>query len=466
MAYDFLERRLETFRPYLERFNVSGPRYTSYPTAPHFSNEFTAEEYAAAIERCNAAPESAPISLYTHLPFCSERCTFCGCYVIITPKKQISHPYVEHLYREIDLLAAKVDTSRMVEQFHYGGGTPTYLTPEQLTALTNRYLRHFTLSPTAEVSIEVDPRETSFEHVDALVEQGFNRFSMGVQDFDVRVQEAVNRLQGHELTANLVRHIRERGVKYVNIDLIYGLPFQTLEGFDETLGLIIDLKPTRLAVYSYAHVPWMKGHQKNFSEADLPQGEDKLALFLLAQKRLEDAGYVSVGFDHFALPEDELTKAQQHRTLHRNFMGYTTKAGCDLHGLGVSAISSIGNAYSQNLKKLPPYYAAVDDNTLPVDRGMTLTRDDEIRRDFITQLFCNYYLDRKAFGEKWSLDVGEYFKDDLPKLRDAIELEMVTVDDNRIEVTGMGKVFVRNICMAFDAYYKADGSGARYSKTI
>ncbi len=458
---------------FLERYNTSGPRYTSYPTAPMWRDDFGAGAFEGAIRRTNQpdAPErSLPVSLYVHLPFCESRCLFCGCNVVITQQREQAEKYLGYLFREIEhgasLMAASGGEARPVVQFHWGGGTPTYLSPEQIERLFSFQKARFHLVPDAEIAIEVDPRVTSDEQLVVLRELGFNRISLGVQDFQPTVQEAIHRIQPEAMTAEMVARCRELGYGGINFDLIYGLPHQTEASFDQTLDSVIALDPDRIALYNFAYVPWISPHQKAIPQGTLPTGPVKFRIFSNAIRRLLDAGYVYVGMDHFAKPTDELYIAQQEGTLHRNFMGYTTKAGCELYGFGVSAISGLDAYYAQNEKKLSRYYEAVEAGRLPTMRGYALSRDDQIRRAAILDILCNGRLDLPRLSGQFGIDAHRYFAQALEQLQPMADDGVLVPDARGFRLTPLGRIFSRNVAMPFDAYLKRDDQKPLYSKTL
>lgn len=453
----------------LLKYDRPGPRYTSYPTAVEFHEAYDHDAYAESLEDA-AHRADEPLSLYLHLPFCEERCSFCGCNVIITKKRHISVEYLTYLHREIREVARRLRGRRSVVQYHWGGGTPTYLSPEQMRALHAVVVECFDLLPDAEVAIEVDPRVTTREQIDLLRELGWNRLSMGLQDFTPEVQEIIHRNQTEDETRALFAYAREVGFNSINIDLIYGLPLQNLASFQRSLESVIDLRPDRVAVYSYAHVPWIKGNQKGLDPAMLPPAEVKMALFCAARDAFLGAGYRPVGMDHFALPEDELSTAIESRTLHRNFMGYTVKSAPDMIGLGVSAIGDVSRAYAQNTKKLSVYYEALDAGRLPIERGYRLSEDDCIRRYVVTQLMCNFHVEKDAVRERFGVDFDSYFAWELGELRRAdgpVEHGFVSVGDDAVTVQGLGRLFVRNVAMVFDRYLR-DKAGDKqvFSRTV
>jgi oxygen-independent coproporphyrinogen-3 oxidase len=453
----------------LRKYDRPGPRYTSYPTAVEFNEEYTEAQYRDRLAEADRR-ESEPLSLYVHLPFCEERCTYCGCNVVITKKHGIADAYLEHLEREIDLLASCLPNRRTVTQYHWGGGTPTYINVEQMQRLHERVAKHFDIRRDGELAIEVDPRVTSYEQIDLLKRLGFNRISMGVQDFTPEVQEIVNRRQTEQQTRELYDYCRQLGFDSINLDLIYGLPLQNAENFTSNMERVVDFRPDRLAVYSYAFVPWLKAHQKKIETANLPSPEEKLRLFCIAREMLLDAGYVQIGMDHFALPGDELVTAMGDRRLHRNFMGYTVKMGSDMLGLGVSAIGDVGNSFAQNEKKLPRYYAALDKDKFPIERGYLLDQDDVIRRNVITTIMCNFYVNRTEVESQFGIDFGKYFATELAELRAAggpVEHGFLEIHPDRLEVLSNGRLFIRNIAMVFDRYLRTQqDSKPVFSRTI
>jgi len=451
----------------MRRYDRQGPRYTSYPTAVEFAEGIDAEGYETLLE---AADEHAdePLSLYMHLPFCGEQCLFCACHVIITPHYEKTLPYLDLLRREIDLVAERLPHRRQISQLHLGGGTPTYHQPEALGALLDHLLQHFEPRADAELAIEVDPRVTHLEHIDMLAEHGFNRISMGVQDFTPDVQQAVNRIQSVEQTRALIDHARTRGFGGTNVDLIYGLPHQSLDSFADTVDTVIGMGVDRLAVYSFAFVPWIRGHQNSIAEEDLPDRGLKLELFAMARQRLLEAGYEPIGMDHFAKPDDELSRARQEHRLRRNFQGYSVVPASDVIGLGISAIGDVQGAYVQNEKKLTTYEEAIVAGRLPVHRGISRTPDDEVRRDVIHELMCNFRVDFAAIESKHGIEFTDYFAVDLAELSAQEADGMVNIADDSIEATPIGELFVRNLAMCFDRYWRErqrDGKPV-FSRTV
>jgi oxygen-independent coproporphyrinogen III oxidase len=436
----------------LRRIDKPGPRYTSYPTAPLFSTEFTWKDFLEEIGRTNRDADTTDLSLYLHLPFCDTLCYFCGCTMIVTRNRERIRQYTGYLKREIELVARHISASRIVTQLHWGGGTPSYLEPDEIADLAGHLKTFFTRAPDIEAGVEIDPRGLTYEHMAALREAGFNRVSMGVQDFNEKVQDAVNRIQPESITRQAVEWSRQLGFSSINIDLIYGLPHQTVETFNETLDSIIDISPERLAVFNFAHVPWLKKHQQLIRPGDLPPPDLKLEILRHTIDRLGAAGYWYVGMDHFAKPGDELAVAQRNKTLYRNFQGYSTKAGCDLYGFGMSSISQFNEIYAQNEKTLGEYYAAIDEGRPATFQGYRMTVDDHIRRYVITRLMCDFELDPGEVGSRFGIDFGGYFRDSLEKLGGFITEGLVTENNGRFVVSPNGRLIIRNIAMCFDAY--------------
>ncbi|RME94675.1 MAG: oxygen-independent coproporphyrinogen III oxidase [Verrucomicrobia bacterium] len=435
----------------VRKYNVPGPRYTSYPPATQFTDSLPVERIEESIRRNNESPRD--LSLYFHIPFCESLCWFCGCTTIITLDHRRSGAYVERLGREMATMARRLHPERQVVQLHFGGGTPTFLPPDQIRRLGELIHRHFRLAEDVEAGVEVDPRRLTKDHLRALREIGFNRASMGVQDNNPVVQKAVHRIQPLELTRQAVEWMRELGFKSINIDLIYGLPHQTVDSFRQTLEEIIALQPDRYAVFSYAHVPWMKPAQKILENREhLPSAETKLQLLKLTIERLEAAGYRYIGMDHFAREDDELAVAQREGTLQRNFQGYSTRGGADIYAFGMSSISQTPDAYWQNHKELPAYEADVDAARLPYARGYILTEDDHIRRATIMQIMCNLRIDYAEMSRRLGVDFQEYFARELESLGDLEADGLIRRTAAGFEVTGTGRLLVRIIAMRFDAY--------------
>ncbi|SIQ25482.1 oxygen-independent coproporphyrinogen III oxidase [Solilutibacter tolerans] len=452
----------------LRRHDRPGPRYTSYPTAPHFAADFGEPALREAITASNGDPIPRRLSLYVHVPYCMSPCFYCGCNRIITRDKARSAPYIARLKREIGLMAGLFDRDREVIQLHFGGGTPNFFNPAELRDIVDEMRRHFRFSdaPDRDISIELDPRFVTPDDIGALTAIGFNRASLGVQDFDPDVQAAVNRVQSVEETRAVVDACREHGFHSVNIDLIHGLPKQTVEGFSKTLDTVIDIRPDRLAVYSYAHLPELFKAQRQLNAYDLPSAETKIALLHLAIARLVDAGYVYVGMDHFALPDDELALAQARGGLHRNFMGYTTHADSDLVGLGVSSISHVGDTFSQNPRTLPEWELAIDEGKLPVWRGLRMSDDDVLRGEVIQQLMCQGRIDKSRFERRFDIDFDDYFSEALEQLQPLVGEGLVVLQRGVIQVTSQGRFLLRIIAMCFDAYLSPAAQTPRFSKAI
>ena len=455
----------------LQRYDVPGPRYTSYPTAPQFAPGFGEAELRAVAAASNGDPIPRPISLYLHIPFCTSPCFYCGCNRIITRDKARGEAYVTRLYREIAMASTLFDRDRDVEQVHFGGGTPNFLDPTQIGEVMDVLRRHFHFAsgPRMDCSIELDPRFISPAEVGQLAAAGFNRASLGVQDFDPVVQQAVNRIQGVEQTLGIIDACREHGFRSVNVDLIYGLPKQTLEGFSRTLDITLEARPDRLAIYGYAHLPNLFRPQQRINADELPSAQAKLDLLRLAIDKLGAAGYEYIGMDHFALPGDELARAQREGGLHRNFMGYTTHAESDLVGLGVSAISHIGASFSQNPRDIGGWELAIDEGRLPVWRGMRMDQDDVIRADVIQQLMCHGRLDFDALGRRHVIDFRRYFSEALERLQPLQADGLVEVDAHGLQATSRGRLLLRIIAMCFDRYLSpaTDTTAApRYSRTV
>ena len=450
----------------LVRYDQAGPRYTSYPTAPQWTETFAAREFRAEIERTNQQANPPPLALYTHIPFCESMCFYCGCNIIISGDTDHADPYAAHLFREAEWYQALMAKGRQVVQWHIGGGSPTFMRPDQLDRLLAGFRARFPFAPDAELSMEVDPRITSTGHLDVLKANGFNRVSMGIQDFDAEVQKTVNRIQPYELTRDFMAACRARGFNELNVDLIYGLPKQTLEGFGTTLDRVIATDPDRLSIYNYAHMPTVFKPQRRIHEEDLPAPQVKLDILNMAVQKLTGAGYVYIGMDHFAKPEDELAVAQRQGRLHRNFQGYSTHSDCDLVALGVSAIGKIGPTYSQNYRDLENYYDALERNELPIMRGLELNADDLVRRAIIQALMCHFELSKESFNVAYLIDFDRYFAAEMPELEDYAREGLLELSPQWITVTPKGRMLIRNICMVFDKYLRTKQEHARYSKVI
>jgi oxygen-independent coproporphyrinogen-3 oxidase len=456
---------LRVSEEFLARYNRPGPRYTSYPTAPVWNDSFGPADLEKVHEEAQRA--KSPVSLYMHIPFCESLCLFCACNVIIQKDKRVSPPYLDILKREVAHISRSVSSDRPVVQFHWGGGTPTYLTPTQIEELFGFTREHFTFAPDAEIGIEVDPRVTSREHLETLRKLGFNRLSMGIQDFHPLVQKTINRIQPFELTADLIQSARALGFESVNVDLIYGLPYQTAETFAHTVDQILELTPDRVALFSYAHVPWLKKQQNSF-EGHLPEGLQKFEIFRAGLLKFLESGYLYIGMDHFAKPGDELAVSQQNRTLHRNFQGYTTKAGADLYGMGITAISAIQNAYAQNQRDIPSWEKAVAERGIATMRGYHLSDDDRLRRAVISRLLCHTIVLKEEISREFGIDFDSYFAEELARLEPFREDGLVVLNPGEIRTTWLGRIFIRNLAMIFDPYLEKQHLNAKplFSKTL
>nr|WP_315427981.1 oxygen-independent coproporphyrinogen III oxidase [uncultured Albidiferax sp.] len=450
----------------LSRFDVPGPRYTSYPTADRFVEAFTADDYARALRLRRAAAQSLPLSIYVHIPFCESLCYYCACNKIITKRHERGAAYLQYLEREMALHTAELGAGRVVSQLHLGGGSPTFLSDAELAQLMQMLRRHFTLAPGGEYAIEVDPRTVDPARLSALAALGFNRVSFGVQDFDADVQKAVHRVQPAEQVFALVEAARALGFESINTDLIYGLPRQTPTSFARTLEQVVDLRPDRIALYAYAHLPERFKPQRRILKSELPVGAAKLSMLAQALDALLGAGYVYVGMDHFALPNDALAVAKRQGRLHRNFQGYSTQPDCDLIALGVSAIGRMGATYSQNAKTMEEYCDKLDQGQLPVVRGLALNRDDLVRRAVIMALMCQGEVQFESIELAYLVDFKAMFATELEALQPLVEAGMVTIDASSIQVTPTGWFFVRAAAMVFDRYLQADQNRARFSRII
>ena len=452
------------FEKYI-KYSKPGPRYTSYPTALEFCEDY---EYNTYINKLKNQDSSRPLSLYFHVPFCRSACYFCGCNVIFTSKEDKKEKYIQYLEKEMDILKEHLDTSREVMQLHFGGGTPTFLSAEQMSRVIAKIKDTFpNWREDAEVSCEIDPRFLDEDQMKLMVDNGFNRVSFGQQDFDEKVQTAVHRIQPYSITKAAVDLARKYGINSINVDLIYGLPFQTFETFKKTLEMTLTLDPDRLAVFNYAHVPWLKKTMRKIDETTLPTPDVKLNILKYTIDFFENNGYKMIGMDHFAKPDDELFLAIDKGELHRNFQGYTTKGGADLIGIGVTSIGEGVDYYAQNFKDLPSYEEAIDAGKLPFERGVVLNDDDMIRQFVIMELMSNFKLDINRFDSLYNVKFNEYFKDELVALKEFEEAALITVDESKIEVSATGTMLIRNIVMPFDAYMKAHtGSKKTFSKTV
>ena len=445
------------------KYSRPGPRYTSYPTALEFNSDFKYDEYINFLET-----SKEKLSLYVHLPFCRSACYFCGCNVVFTSKEEKLSRYIEYLKKEIDILATHIDTNREVIQFHFGGGTPTFYKAFELDEIVTYIKSKFTnWSENAEISCEIDPRFFNEDQMKVFKKHGFNRISFGVQDLDEKVQKEIHRVQPLELTKNAVELARKYGIKSINVDFIYGLPYQTLEGFSKTLELSTQLNPDRVAVFNYAHVPWLMKTMRKFDETTLPTPDVKLQIFKHTIDFFEGNGYKMVGMDHFAKPEDELFGAIAKGELHRNFQGYTTKGGANLVGIGLTSIGEGSRYYAQNTKDMKVYEARLDDGKLPFDRGVVLSDDDFLRKAVIMELMANFSIDMNRVNKEHNIEFKTYFADALNALEEFVEAKLVTIADNKITVSTTGTLLIRNIAMPFDAYMKKYGASKKsFSKTV
>lgn len=442
----------------LRRYDVPGPRYTSYPTAPEWRHDLGSDDFAQRLEAASTVGEDKPLSLYIHLPFCWSLCWYCGCNVFISKDRSVADQYLDHLSAELELVAERLGSRRALAQIHWGGGTPTFLSEAQLERLWSEITRRFQPQPDAEVAIEVHPSVTTPEQLSLLRRLGFNRISMGLQDFNPKVQEATNRLQTYAQTRSLLEHARALGFSGVNFDLIYGLPYQEPVGWARTLEQVLELRPDRLAVYSFAFMPKVLKHQNRMPADAVPTGREKLELFRAAYASFVGAGYRPIGMDHFAVPEDELARAQERRTLGRNFQGYTVKWATDVVALGTTGISDVAGAYFQNVRELPRYAASVKQGRFATERGIRMSGDDQRRRAVITQLMCNFWVELGEEGAR-------YFASELERLRPFEEDGLLVRQGTQLELTPMGRLFVRNVAMIFDAYL-AKAEKPRFSRTV
>lgn len=451
----------------LQKYDRPLPRYTSYPPATELKPEFAELDFRTAIAVGNH--KQTPISLYCHIPFCETACYFCGCNTIITQRRELADPYLNYLARNIEQLASLIDGQRKVHQLHWGGGTPNYLNLSQIEFLWNTLNRYFSLDPAAEVSIEINPRYVDKNYIFFLKSLGFNRISFGIQDFNPEVQAAVNRIQPESMLFDVMSWIREAGFESVNVDLIYGLPYQTLYTFKETVQKTIELNPDRIAVFNFAYVPWIKPIQKKISQEALPPASEKLKILQMTIAELTEKDYVFIGMDHFAKPNDELTIAQRAGKLHRNFQGYTTKPKSDLFGFGITSISMLHDVYIQNHKRLKEFYGAINEGRLPIEKGVTLTQDDIIRRTIIMELMCQFQLAQQDVEEKYhmgfDIDFDDYFWREMPKLKTLEADGLVKLYSDGIEITPIGRLLIRNIASVFDAYLGERKTGT-FSKSI
>jgi oxygen-independent coproporphyrinogen-3 oxidase len=450
----------------IAKYDQSGPRYTSYPTADRFNRGFTADDYMAAAKRSNAG--SGPLSLYFHIPFCSTVCFYCACNKVVTKDRGKAAPYLARLYQEIALQGALFDRNRVVTQLHWGGGTPTFISHDEMADLMRTTGEHFQLlsDDSGEYSIEIDPREAGKDTIAHLRWLGFNRISLGVQDFDPKVQRAVNRLQSREETLGVIDAIRDNGFHSLSLDLIYGLPHQTVQSFATTLERVIELQPDRLSIFNYAHLPERFKPQRRINEADLPSASEKLDILQMTGEKLAAAGYVYIGMDHFARPDDSLAIAQREGNLYRNFQGYSTQADCDLVAMGATAIGMVADTYSQNPRDMDAYLAAIDAGRVPIVRGLRLSQDDLIRRAVISQLMCHFSLYFVAVDLAWRIRSREYFATELAELQAMADDGLLILNEQGIRVLPPGRLLIRNICMVFDAWLRSGDTETRFSRVI
>lgn len=453
-------------RELIRKYDVPGPRYTSYPTAPHFAESFGATEYEDLIRATNGATAPPPLSLYFHLPFCESVCYFCGCNVTFTKDRSRSEEYVDLLRDEMDRTLPLLKPGRKVVQLHWGGGTPTFIPAPVLERLWGFIHERFEFADGAEIGVEIDPRATTEEHLRLLSRCGFNRLSMGIQDFDPKVQEAVHRIQPEEINRRTVEQARALGFTSINVDLIYGLPYQTPDSFARTVDKLISLSPDRVACFNFAYLPELIKHQRAIPKAAMPPPAMKLDILEAAVERLTAAGYGFVGMDHFAKPEDELFRAIENRTLYRNFQGYSTHSGCDLYGFGVSSISQVGDCYVQNRKVVEEYRREVRAGRLPAWRGVRLSADDLLRRDLITRLMCHFVVVKSEIEKDHGIRFDETFQAELEDLRPLEQDGLVRLAPDRIEIPLQGRLLIRNVAMVFDAYLRGKGAQHRFSRTV
>jgi len=456
---------------FLEKYNKSGPRYTSYPTAPEWSERVSSEDFRRHIRTKGTGKTDASLSLYFHIPFCEHRCRFCACNTIITEKREVIPPYLSALDREMGIIASEMETSgqqtRPVTQIHFGGGTPTYLSPQQFVELMSQVRHYFHVVPDAEISIEVDPCVTTDEHIHTLAELGFNRISFGVQDFNPDIQELIERVQSVELTKHFTELSRKTGYHSVNFDLVYGLPLQRVETFGQTLDEVLRLRPDRIALYNFAYLPGKLAHQRYLNPGILPNGQEKFRIFVAAYERFTREGYEYIGMDHFAVPEDPLSEARRNGTIQRNFMGYTTQAGTDLYAFGVSSISATESLYVQNTRKLNAYQKSVlQDGQLPIERGVFLSEDDRIRKEVIYSLMCYGRVIKEEISKEFGISFDDYFSQEIPQLPAFERDGLLSLSSDIIQITLLGHIFVRNIAMVFDKYLRVPRKQPTFSRTL
>lgn len=450
-------------RKLIEKYDRPGPRYTSYPPATEFHEGVTHEDYRRKLVESNETKR--PLSLYFHIPFCESACWFCGCNVIISHRKDVTGRYLSYVTKELRMLAELLDTSRPVVQLHWGGGTPNFLSPQEIEELFDRIKEHFRFSQDAEISVEIDPRYLQEGQLETFKRLGFNRISMGLQDINEDVQRAINRLQPESLMREVMKNLRDLGFSSINIDLIYGLPFQNVEKFKRTIEKTIELDPDRVAVFNFAYVPWLKPLQRKIDPSTLPPPEEKLSMLELTIEMFQSAGYVYIGMDHFAKPNDELAEAQRNGTLWRNFQGYTTRKGVDLIGIGATSIGMLQDSYFQNYKTIREYYAALDEGRLATMRGFLLSEEDLLRREVIMDLMCNFYCSFDKIEEMFGIRFEEHFAWELEQLSDMEKDDLLKIADRSIQVLPRGRLLIRNIAMVFDEYVRSRRE-SRFSRTI
>jgi len=449
----------------LQKYDVAGPRYTSYPTAPQWSTDVNADAYALALKDFGQNDKS--LSLYIHIPFCEQLCYFCACNKVIRAKEEkVGDEFLNHLFKEIDMVVGHIKRRKLIRQLHWGGGTPTYLSEEQMKELFSKIQSVFDIDFKEEIAIEVDPRTVTHNKLKILRELGFNRISMGVQDFDAKVQDDINRIQPFEQVSQVHQWCRELQFESVNYDLIYGLPYQTRETFKKTVDLVIGLKPDRIALYSFAYVPWLSKPQNKFNLEAIALHDEKLDIFIQSRENLLAHGYQAIAMDHFALTTDAMARAFNEGKLHRNFMGYTLKPADEFIGLGPSAIGFLEKTYVQNVKVLPEYYEIISQGRLPVERGKQLSQDDQIRQWVINSLMCQFQVDKQLFFDTFGFEFEDYFLEEGKHLRNCVEDGLINENPNHIKVTDLGKIFIRNVCMGFDQYLRQKNGHQRFSRTV
>lgn len=448
------------------KYDKPGPRYTSYPTAPHFHEGFTESDFLNEIRNTNQSDNNNPLSLYFHIPYCDTLCYFCGCNMIISRNRSRINEYIQYIKKEVEIIKGYLADNRKAVQLHWGGGTPTHLKPQEIRELSSFINDTFEFTDNSEKGCEIDPRELTKEHLQALKEGGFNRVSMGIQDFNPLVQKAVNRIHSEEMIYEITEWIRELQFDSMNLDLIYGLPHQTISSFGKTVEKIIKLNPDRIAVFNFAYVPWMKKHMELINEADLPKPEEKLEILINTINQLTDAGYTFIGMDHFAKPNDEMSVALKEKKLYRNFQGYSTHAGTDLYGFGITSISQFGRIYSQNVKREKEYYETLDKGVIPTSKGIILSNDDIIRRYVIMKIMCDFELNFENVENKFNIKFEDYFSSSLERIIEMTNDGLVEIKNRKLEVSETGRLLIRNIAMNFDGFIENKIDAGRYSRTV